>query len=77
MCDGVCFCIVFLFYFFFSTLPVLCVFPSTRGSSDSIAPRDSLPPGIQEMKGSLIPFYMVQFMQPGRGGQEGESGVKS
>lgn len=54
-----------MFYIFFSTPLVLCVFPSTRGSSDSIAPRDSLPPGIQEMKGSLIPFYMVQFMQRG------------
>lgn len=40
------------------TLLLLCVVPSfasTRGSSDSIAPRDSLQTGSQEMKGSFLP----------------------
>lgn len=31
-------------------------FPPTRGSSDSIAPRNSLPTGSQKMKGSLFHF---------------------
>lgn len=49
-------CVKEFFVFFYS--PVVYVwfllFPSTRGSSDSIAPRDSLPTGSQEMKGSLL-----------------------
>lgn len=43
--------------FFHSSVVSVCVVPpflSTRGSSDSIAPRDSLPTGSQDMKGSLL-----------------------
>lgn len=32
------------------------LYTSTRGSSDSIAPRDSLPTGSQDMKGSLLRY---------------------
>lgn len=42
---------------FLLTLTFLCVvppFPSTRGSSDTIAPGVSLPIGSQEMKGPLL-----------------------
>lgn len=72
----------------------LCVvppFPSTRGSSDSIAPRDRLQAGSRDMKRSLLPPHgptnagdksgvraepsLIQHPQTLRTRTEGRSGV--
>lgn len=70
------FVFVFIFFLYFLLSWVSCVFPSTRGSSDSIAPRDSLP-GDERFPHPLLHGPVHAEGWRGQEGQGGKSGVES